>query len=398
MVHNTPSLRSMDKRKQNMIKELSPLEDRVHKAVNAPETITDEEREAWLQDPEFMEAFQTMMGAKQAMLDEKEVNIRQAFDSFVAQHQDSTTKPSPHINWWRVTIAAAAAACIAGWWLLPKVMEHEPQADSTNTIYYADVPEAAITITEGDDVVIEKKQTRQTVSKKKNIVVNGDTIIYQPLDPNRYPVVESTIKVSQGNTAMLVLSDGTKVWLNTHSSLIYPNAFAANTPRQVALKGEAYFDVTRDEKRPFIVDCGELQATVLGTTFNVRNYQGSNPCITLEQGSVQVSGASQQVLLSPSQSVTLTNDSRLEVANVDLESVLCWRDGSFFFDGKPLREVLMEMGRWYNVNVIIEDETHLNDRLHFRGERSWELQELVESLNIICDVQLDIEDGALILR
>lgn len=378
-----------------MIKELTPLEDRIYKAINAPETITDEEREAWLQDPEFMATFQTMMESKQAMLGEKKADVHEAFDSFVADHQDHTFRP--RINWWKLTIAAAAA-CMAGWWLLPKLTDHEQEADSINTIYYADAPSAAITITEGNDVVMEKKQDHQTVSNTKNIIVNGDTIIYQPLDPKRYPVVESTIKVSQGQTAMLVLSDGTKVWLNSHSSLIYPNTFAANTPRQVILKGEAYFDVARDEKRPFIVDCGQLQTTVLGTTFNVRNYQGSDPCITLEHGSVQVSGASQQVMLSPNQSVTLTNGNRLEVADADLESILCWRDGLFFFDGKTLREVLLEMGRWYNVNVAVEDDTHLNDRLHFRGERSWELKELIESLNIICDVQLALEDSTLVLR
>ena len=378
-----------------MIKELTPLEDRIYKAINAPETITNEEREAWLQDPEFMATFQTMMESKHAMLGEKKADVHEAFDSFVADHQDHTFRP--RINWWKLTIAAAAA-CMAGWWLLPKLTDHEQEADSINTIYYADAPSAAITITEGNDVVMEKKQDRQTVANTKNIIVNGDTIIYQPLDPKRYPVVESTIKVSQGQTAMLVLSDGTKVWLNSHSSLIYPNTFAANTPRQVILKGEAYFDVARDEKRPFIVDCGQLQTTVLGTTFNVRNYQGSEPCITLEHGSVRVSGASQQVMLSPNQSVTLTNGNRLEVADVDLESILCWRDGLFFFDGKTLREVLLEMGRWYNVNVAVEDDTHLNDRLHFRGERSWELKELIESLNIICDVQLALEDSTLVLR
>ena len=197
---------------------------------------------------------------------------------------------------------------------------------------------------------------------------------------------------------MLVLSDGTKVWLNTQSSLIYPNAFAANQPRQVQLKGEAYFEVAPDAKRPFIVDCGQLQTTVLGTGFNVRNYADSEPCITLEHGSVQVSGHSQQVVLEPHQQVTLANGNRLKVATADMESALCWRDGLFFFDGKTLREVLIEMGRWYNMDIVVNDYTHLNDRLHFRGERCWELCELVESINIICDVNLSIEGQQLVLE
>ena len=372
------------------------LEDRLYRAVNAPETITDEEREAWLSDPEFMAAFQTVMEARRAMLAATAVDSRQAFSTFAAEHQDRADSPRPRLTWWRVAVAAAAA-CLAGWWLLPRIAEQEAQADAPTTIYHASAPTAAITITEGDDVVIERKQAQAPVTSVKNIIVNGDTIIYQPLDLSRYPVVESTIKVAQGHTAKLVLSDGTKVWLNSHSSLVYPNAFAANAPRQVQLKGEAYFEVAPDRNRPFIVDCGQLQTTVLGTAFNVRNYPASAPCVTLDHGSVQVSGGSRQVMLSPHQSVTLTGSNQLEVTAADMESVLCWRDGLFFFDGKTLREVLLEMGRWYNMDIVVQDETHLNDRLHFRGERSWELRELVESLNIICDVEIEVRDGAIVL-
>lgn len=383
-----------------MTKELNPshnLEDNIYRAINASETITDKEREAWLNDPEFMDSFQTMMEAKRAMLSETTTDTQQALNAFVAEHQEQANRFGLHINWWKMTIVAAAA-CMAGWWLLPKLFERELQTDSAKTIYHASAPKAAITITEGNDIVMEKKHDEQSISNVKNIIANGDTIIYQPIDLSKYPLVESTIKVAQGQTALLVLSDGTKVWLNSHSSLIYPNAFAANAPRQVQLKGEAYFDVTPDKKRPFIVDCGQLQTTVLGTSFNVRNYQESEPSVTLEHGSVKVSEGSRQIVLKPCQTVTLTNDNQLEVATADMESVLCWRDGMFFFDGKTLREVLLEMGRWYNMDVVVQNDSHLNDRLHFRGERCWDLKELIESLNIICDIQLDIEDKAIVLR
>lgn len=374
-----------------------PLEDKLYKALNAPETITDEEREAWGGDPEFMESLQAMLHARRAMMDDSNgSDAHEAFSNFAAQHQ---VAPARRISlWWKAAVAVAAA-CLAGWWILPKLTAKDSEAADSNTIYHATATgDEGITVTEAGNVIIDKKQARRQKDGMRNIIVNGDTIIYQPLDISKYQVRESTIKVAQGHTAMLVLSDGTKVWLNTQSSLIYPNAFAANQPRQVQLKGEAYFEVAPDAKRPFIVDCGQLQTTVLGTGFNVRNYADSEPCITLEHGSVQVSGHSQQVVLEPHQQVTLANGNRLKVATADMESALCWRDGLFFFDGKTLREVLIEMGRWYNMDIVVNDHTHLNDRLHFRGERCWELRELVESINIICDVNLSIEGQQLVLE
>lgn len=380
-----------------MDKELrQELEDKLYRALNAPETITDEEREEWANDPEFMDNMEAMLHARRAMMDDdKGADAHEAFSTFAAEHQ---AEPARSVAlWWRVGIAAVAA-CLAGWWILPQLTHDDTVADDGNTIYHATANnEAGITVTEAGSVIIDKKQGKRQKVTTKNIIVNGDTIIYQPLDLSKYQIHESTIKVAQGHTAMLILSDGTKVWLNTQSSLIYPNTFAANAPRQVQLKGEAYFEVAPDAKRPFIVDCGQLQTTVIGTAFNVRNYADSAPCITLEHGSVQVSGHSQQVVLEPNQQVTLANGNRLKVGHADMESVLCWRDGLFFFDGKTLREVLIEMGRWYNMDIVVNDDSHLGDRLHFRGERSWELRELVESLNIICDVEIEVRDGAIVI-
>ena len=350
------------------------LLDQLQRAVNMPETVSDEERETWTNDSQFRESFQTMMAAKHALIanHQQEDLHKEAFQDFLKAH--NSTPHTPHSTTTRrsaliVRIGLAlAAACLVGWLVLPVLISKQQTAGQPNVIYQASHSSTDITVSRSSSKHDKSAPVRQKIN------------------------------VPQGQTAMLTLSDGTKVWLNTESYLIYPATFADDEPRQVELRGEAFFEVAPDASRPFIVSSGKLLTTALGTSFNVRNYPESTPCVTLVTGSVNVTDQQQQLLLEPSQSVTLESSGQLHKTDADLESVLCWRDDLFFFDGKTLHEVLFEMGRWYNTDVIVNNDTHLNDRLHFRGERNWKLSELVESLNIICDIELLIDNGALVLN
>lgn len=318
----------------------------------------------------------------------------EAFRDFREAHQVPAKKRS---HWWAAAVVAAAA-CLTALWIIDTRLNATPDTLAhTNIIHQAEPTLTGITITQDGNTTSIAQLAQQATGEASTVSMRHDTIVCRPMDLSRYKISSSTITIPQGQTAMLVLPDGSKVWLNAQSSLIYPTNFAKGKPRQVELKGEAFFEVVRDESRPFIVSCGKMHTTVLGTAFNVRNYPESAPQVTLASGAVRVTAGGRNTLLRPNQSATMAAGI-LHVADADVERVTCWRDGQFYFDGQTLHETLVEIGRWYNLDVAIKNDAHLNDRLHFRGERSWGVKEIVESLSVICDVQLSVEGSTLLLN
>ena len=164
------------------------------------------------------------------------------------------------------------------------------------------------------------------------------------------------IRIPRGGEYKLVLPDGTIVWLNAESSLRFPISFTENE-REVYAKGELYFDVKHDEVKPFIVDVERgYTIRVLGTEFNLRAYDGSPVTTTLVKGCVQVWGASDSVLLSPGQQAIGVPGTRdIEVLDVDVAPYVAWHEGKFHFVHTPLRDIMEELARWYDVEVVFEN-------------------------------------------
>lgn len=165
------------------------------------------------------------------------------------------------------------------------------------------------------------------------------------------------LRVPRGGEYTLVLADGTTVYLNAGSELSYPVRFSGEK-RKVYLKGEGYFDVKRDERLPFVVEAGEVEVLVLGTSFGVRAYgEEERVLTTLVHGKVRVSAEGQRVELVPGQQAGYSKgDERLSVDEVDTEQYVGWKDGRLIFDNKPLSVILAELGRWYSFDVVYGDE------------------------------------------
>nr|WP_281358878.1 FecR family protein [Sphingobacterium prati] len=185
-----------------------------------------------------------------------------------------------------------------------------------------------------------------------------------------------------GGMYQITLPDGTKVWLNAASSLKYPMSFAKNE-RKVILLGEAFFEVTKDNSRPFKVLSKGQEIEVLGTAFNVNAYP-ENTMIktTLITGKVKLSNdnhATLPIYLKPGQQSANTNSGNIRVANVDTAPFTAWKDGLFYFDETPLPDALQQIGRWYNVEVRYKAEV---PQTHFYGriKRSKPLREVLEVL------------------
>ena len=172
----------------------------------------------------------------------------------------------------------------------------------------------------------------------------------------------SEIRIPRGGEYKVVLPDGTVVWLNAESSLRFPTVFTGKE-RKVYAKGELYFDVKHDEVKPFIVEVEkDYTVQVLGTEFNIRAYGESSRATTLVKGRVQVRGADNTVLLEPGQQAFEapgTND--LEVLDVDVAPYVAWHEGKFHFVHVSLKNIMEELSRWYDVQVIFENPVVQNE-------------------------------------
>jgi transmembrane sensor len=207
----------------------------------------------------------------------------------------------------------------------------------------------------------------------------------------------NTIQTPRGGQYEVILADGTKVWLNSASSLSYPTTFTGKD-RQVLLKGEAYFEVAEDENKPFNVSVGDVQVDVLGTHFDIMAYEDENAInTTLLAGAVRVTKGSASRVLAAGQEASMDRYSgSLSVKEVDAEESVAWKDGFFEFEGASIETVMRQLARWYDVDVEYEGKTDH----HFRGmiSRSSNVSEVFRKLELTGEVHFSMEGKKIIVK
>ena len=226
------------------------------------------------------------------------------------------------------------------------------------------------------------------------------------IDSARLEYTESINKVEthllstpRGKTFEVVLVDGSKIWLNADSRLEYPSRFVGDK-RVVKLYGEAYFQVAKNENQPFIVETDGLQTMVLGTEFNVRSYKDSPSHVTLIEGSVKVSDIDNKycVMLKPSENVRLLDDGTFSLQKVDVDKYIYWRDGFFYFDNMSFADIMKDIGRWYNVNVIFENPKAMDYKLRYFCKRDEGIEIAIERLKCMKKARITLENNTVYIR
>ena len=231
---------------------------------------------------------------------------------------------------------------------------------------------------------------------------------------------KNEVATRKGSRSRIVLPDGTLVWLNADSKIVYPDNFKGQI-REVHLTGEAYFDVSRDASRPFIIHAGPIDVNVLGTSFNVRFYPHEKKVETLLlHGAIEVTLRNQhnrKILLQPNQKLSVPNDplpeesghatrmvqpesdtalvslgkghfQRVDSSNIET----LWVDNKLAFETEPLEIVAADLERWYNVEVIIRNEKLKS--LRFTGVfDNVRLQEVMEALKLTGGFNYSIRDN-----
>jgi transmembrane sensor len=200
----------------------------------------------------------------------------------------------------------------------------------------------------------------------------------------------NTIATPRGGQYHIVLPDSSRVWLNAMSSIRFPTAFDG-AERNVELNGEAYFEIVKNSKQPFIVRTGNSTIRVLGTSFNVNAYKDEEEIrTTLISGSVSVATESKKVVLKEGQQSEVDRSGNINIAEqVDIEAELAWKNGYFYFKGQNIEKIMRHISRWYDVDIIMlaKPENKFNSKI----PRDVPITELLEVFELTGKVKFNIE-------
>ncbi len=192
----------------------------------------------------------------------------------------------------------------------------------------------------------------------------------------------NTVEVAKGEKASVTLSDGTIVWLNAETKITYPSQFATKT-REVSIEGEAYFNVAKDEKKPFIVSGNGFNINVLGTQFNVSAHSGEDVIIALKEGKISVNTADSEnnVVQKPGDQLQFTTDGRTILQKTDITTIDSWTKGEFVFSAQPLATIVKSLERTFNVPIVLSNENIAQELFNCRAKAGTSLLDIMELLS-----------------
>lgn len=238
-------------------------------------------------------------------------------------------------------------------------------------------------------------------SLPRQAMLSSDALVFRSKDSVNAAVTVATeyskLEIPRGGEYTVVLTDGTRVYLNSESSLKFPEDFSGSNQRVVYLTGEAYFEVAKNENQPFVVKCGGYDIKVLGTAFNISNYADNDYShTTLKEGKVEIVRGAEEVLLKPGQQAKW-HHGRLEVKEVNVENYTSWMNDNFRFESENMEEILKRISRWYVVDIFYTN--HVVKTYHFSGylPRYANIQDVLELLSLTTDVKFEVKGKTVVV-
>lgn len=307
---------------------------------------------------------------------------------------------SPVIRrWWAV--AALLIGTAVAVWLLVRIRT-EPVVAGRHPLVHDRAPGrnvAVLTLADGSSITLDSAHNGVLAQQgAASVTKSGDgALAYQAANGENKIAVYNTLTTPRGGQYRLLLPDGSQVWLNAASSISYPTAFTGSE-RSVTITGEAYFEIAANAAMPFRVHVstpqGQKDIQVLGTHFNVKAYADETTVTTtLLEGSVRLGSE----ILKPGEAGQWRADGTMQVdPHANLEEAVAWKNGMFHFEGADVAEVMRQISRWYDVDVVFKGK--LPDA-KFEGEipRNSNLTEVFRILQL-SNVHFTVEDKKVIVE
>ena len=218
-----------------------------------------------------------------------------------------------------------------------------------------------VVLPDGRIAEFETEQTRIQQSVSGNLTINSDTLKVDETKKGSEKISLTHVIVPYGKRSEIILTDGTKIWLNSGSQLSYPVKFTGNT-REVYLSGEAFFDVESDPSKPFQVITADMKIRATGTRFNVTSYANDNQSqVVLLSGKVDAAKNKRfagSMEMNPGERIVYSKtEENLKKDRVDVEHYASWIDGYLIFENEPVENIFKILERYYNKNILTEKLT-----------------------------------------
>ncbi len=302
---------------------------------------------------------------------------------------------------WR---GAAIFIALLGIYILVDQIYFDTEMNNTTSEILPGSTKAMLTLSDGSKINLQK-DSLQTIYDVGNIInSNGRELQYNPLagrTENKEQLELNKIDVPRGGEFRLVLNDGTKVILNSETSLKYQVPFGTKNRMIELIKGEAFFEVAHNKELPFRVLTKEGLITAIGTSFNVRSYEHeNNTYTTLAEGKVSIKTPDESIfyLTSGKQAVINKNSHELNILDVDLDRYLMWKDGEFIFENDRLEVILSDLARWYNFEVFYDSESLKDLKFSFYLERDKGIYKILELLKKTKSIEFDVSGNYILVK
>lgn len=310
---------------------------------------------------------------------------------------------------WKVAASVVVLVSLAAYFIVFRNNEQKPEIVSVNQQVADDIEpgkyNAILRLADGRTIGLDSAgQGLLALQGDAKIVNENGSLKYDLPGQSTGATIYNNLTTSAGQSYSVLLSDGSRIWLNASSSIDFPTAFTGNT-REVKLTGEAYFEIAKNKDKPFYVNVNGIQVQVLGTHFNVNAYDDEEAIKTsLLEGSVKVVSGEVSGILEPGQQAALIKTGkedqpgiyRMEKKTVDMDEVVAWKNGLFQFNEAGITTIMRQIGRWYNVEIAYKSKVPAR---RFVGKISrdaqlWEVLKILE----LSDVKFTVEGKKIIVQ
>ena len=305
---------------------------------------------------------------------------------------------------WKIAVAASIIGVIAFFGIFQPSNKSQisDQSQIISSVIETGNDKAILTLADGTDLMLTNNPFRNDFfnSDGKEIVYESKAVETPPVN-----IGYNYLTVPVGGEYFVKLSDGTQIWLNSDSKLKYPVHFSGPSRTVELVYGEAYFKVTSSSLNSganFIVETQNQLVEVLGTEFNIKAYREENfISTTLVEGKVSVINkeTSEGKTLLPDQRLILhTNSNRFEKEIVDTDDIICWKDGFFRFKNKSLEDIMTTLSRWYDIEVVFENEELKRKEFNGVFRKDQQIQSILESIQNTREAKFKIEGRRIIIE
>ncbi len=299
-----------------------------------------------------------------------------------------------HIRRWAV-VAAIVIPFVAGstWFLF-----YDTPTDPSHEVQIAKIKpgsfHASLKLANGQQIELNDSIYTHINEEAGQITIQGQEINYSSVN-RKDTLVYNTLSTPPGGEYRLILADGTRVWIGAATEFKYPVVFSGNT-REVQIAGEAYFEVAKDNTKPFIVKTEYTDVKVLGTSFNIRAYQNEAEQTTLVQGQVEVITEKWRQLLTSGDQLNVQN-STFEIRKIKVQAYNTWKNQRFIFSDELLEDVVKKLERWYNIPFDIQDA--ILKQLRFTGNipKYENLDEILKKLELTTRIHFVQKAGTILV-